>query len=383
MPTGSYPNRKHSALGHRISRGWKNENEWDTFIEGKDKPFLLNPKKGFIVMANNPISTPYTKTPLSIHTPGTGRALRISKLLEELIEKKSGEIEYSDMIDILSDNKDLYAVYKLESMLKATKQFLRENPEFETESIKKWIDLFSNWDCVFDKDAQEPLYFTLWEYNFRVNFLSEQLDKDKPLKMKILSIAYFESVFLRIFHKLGEDSKDVNEYCTTYNGEKVNSCTESLVRALDEAINFLNTTHSGANVTWGDYHPMGYPNIPFTRTPLRKIFDRSVPVSGNANTVNVGAFRMFRYEEQRFTGLHSANLKIASEMYNNTVYYSLDTGVSENILSGHYFDMNERHLKNDLYPLIHAQHLEEHGMKKPDLSFNFVKETREQGKEDL
>jgi hypothetical protein len=120
-------------------------------------------------------------------------------------------------------------------------------------------------------------------------------------------------------------------------------------KALFETISYINQNYNGTTVTWGDIHPMYYPNIPFTRTPLRVIFDKEVPVPGNMNTVNVAAFLMSKFPEKgKFVATHSANLKIMSNM-NRTVLYSLDTGVSEYIFSGHYFDMNSRHLSNNLY----------------------------------
>jgi len=59
---GSYPKRRIGLFGNRISRGWVAENEWDGYLSSEEKPYLLNPEKGYIVTANNPITTPYTKT---------------------------------------------------------------------------------------------------------------------------------------------------------------------------------------------------------------------------------------------------------------------------------------------------------------------------------
>lgn len=84
-----------NQLGHRVSRGWVAENEWDDYIDGDDKPYLFNPKKGYIVMANNPISTMNTKSIISTYTLGTSRAYRITEMLEELIENKSKNLEIS------------------------------------------------------------------------------------------------------------------------------------------------------------------------------------------------------------------------------------------------------------------------------------------------
>lgn len=120
--------------------------------------------------------------------------------------------------------------------------------------------------------------------------------------------------------------------------------------------------HDVNKTTWGDLHRMKYPNIPFTRTFLKLFYDREVRASGNFNTVNVAGFKFSKFEaktgesvyealldpKREFAAGHSANLKIISPM-NGTIFYSIDTGVSESIFSENYFNMNERHLDNDLY----------------------------------
>jgi penicillin G amidase len=94
-PSGHHPIRVHPQLGNRISRGWMAENEWEGFYSYHDKPYLLNPKKGYIVAANNPLTSPNSKTKIAVFTVGKARANRISELIEDLIARKSGQIEYS------------------------------------------------------------------------------------------------------------------------------------------------------------------------------------------------------------------------------------------------------------------------------------------------
>ena len=43
----------------------------------------------------------------------------------------------------------------------------------------------------------------------------------------------------------------------------------------------------------------------------------------------------------------SANSKFIFD-HSSEIYFSIDTGQSENILSKHNFDLNERHINNDL-----------------------------------
>ena len=80
---------------------------------------------------------------------------------------------------------------------------------------------------------------------------------------------------------------------------------------------------------------------------LWHFFDWSTPASGSKNTINVAPQGYNFYEQTgRLDSRHSANYKMISEAEKG--WYSIDTGLSGSVFSDHYFDLNEKHLNQDL-----------------------------------
>ncbi|CAI2381259.1 unnamed protein product [Moneuplotes crassus] len=385
-PYGSYPKRTKDA-GHRISRGWINENEWDGDIKGEDKPYLWNPKKGYIVMANNPISTANTKSQISTYSLGTARALRITQLIEELIKTKSGKIGYDDMIEILKDIKDPYAEQKKKYLVKIARDYMK-NEGIKNGAEEEVMDKIEKWDSIFDEKLTEPVYFTLWEFFFRSSFMSKNFKDNKLVQMKIISNTYGESNFIHLYKNISANNSHFAQYCQTYASLPSSSCAENIYLALNQTLRYLIRFHS-MDATWGELHTMQYPNIPFTRTYLKPLYDREIPASGNSNTINVAGFKFSKFEgknnenpyslffdpKREFPATHSANLKLVVPM-DGTVFYSLDTGISESLMSGWYFNMNGPHRENKLFKTDFTKKLEGQG------DFKFIFGQAEQEKVD-
>ena len=104
---------------------------------------------------------------------------------------------------------------------------------------------------------------------------------------------------------------------------------------------------------WRYTHVNEYANKPWSMTKLKPLFHRETQVGGNQNTPQVSKYKMSRtLETNLFMGDHTPNYKMIVEFgaspSQDVNLMSIDTGMSENIFGGHYFDMNERHLKGDL-----------------------------------
>ena len=96
-----------------------------------------------------------------------------------------------------------------------------------------------------------------------------------------------------------------------------------------------------------------YPNQPWSLTPLKRIWHREVPTGGNTNTPGVSKIKMSRIEEDKIIkSTHTANYKQVIEFnedpQKDVNLMSIDTGMSGNIFSGHYFTMNKGHLQGEL-----------------------------------
>ena len=90
---------------------------------------MLNPDKGWIATNNNRFSSFNSKTMIGTTLPTTARAVRIHKLLNNLVQTKSGQVEYQDFKDIMQDEVDEYAIHKKKNMISIVKKKIISNPQ--------------------------------------------------------------------------------------------------------------------------------------------------------------------------------------------------------------------------------------------------------------
>lgn len=83
---GVYPKRKDLNLSARyVKRGDLKANDWEGVLPPGEQPHLINPEKGFIVCANNKITTDNAVNELGVGMSGTTRADRIAQVIEQKI----------------------------------------------------------------------------------------------------------------------------------------------------------------------------------------------------------------------------------------------------------------------------------------------------------
>jgi penicillin amidase len=102
-----YPKRKYN-VGHGVypKKGWLKENQWEGWIPTTENPRLVNPAKGFIVSANNFVSTMNQSYGVSHQFSFQTRFVRITELLQEKIRLK-GKVDLQDMANIFVDTLDV------------------------------------------------------------------------------------------------------------------------------------------------------------------------------------------------------------------------------------------------------------------------------------
>ncbi|CAI2384072.1 unnamed protein product [Moneuplotes crassus] len=368
VPIGSFPKRNYKNQGATISQGWTGENDWIGYLSPEEKPYLINPPRGFIVAANNGVTSLNTEHPLAGYVPGNPRASRINDLLTKLIQEKTGKIEYKDMINILEDTLDNAVKHKKVELIQAVHNHFKVHTHLNVLRTQQVLSQLAKWDGSFDADLEAPTYFSMWEYYLISNILSDQF-KDQDLKMELLSHPFTEKFLLRFYRGVNREDNYKPEYCTSFDNQmiekfrkidgkdttEVDSCAELVTLALEKAINYLDKEKEKRSIKWGDFHPYFYVSLPFSMTPLASWFERYTPGGGNINTIK---YSLSRYElfDGTLKSISSANYKVIIE-FGGDYHYSIDTGFSENPLSSQYFDWNPRHMKSDLATLVKGEEL--------------------------
>jgi len=160
--------------------------------------------------------------------------------------------------------------------------------------------------------------------------------------------------FARFFHDLAKNPKieRYNRLCRhgypEFEGGEMD-CAYAIAKSMLETKQYLDKNFGKMKLNewqWGKHFTLEFPNQPWSSTPLKPIFHRSVPSGGNENTVNVAETHLYEaYPKMRWFGRSAPNYKqIVSLMTPSSGFYSIDTGNNGNLLAGHYFDRNEAHL---------------------------------------
>ena len=113
--------------------------------------------------------------------------------------------------------------------------------------------------------------------------------------------------------------------------------------------------------TWSNAHTNAYPHLPFSMVPvLRHFFHREVPAGGNYHTAAVSRYVLADLEKyKKFKGLYTANYKQVidlgerGQLNSGQTLMTIDTGMSGNLFTPHYFSMNDDHVKGNLYKMSH------------------------------
>jgi penicillin amidase len=80
--TGKLPKLKHIRQGAIVKDGTDPEFDWRGYWDFEDVPHIINPKKGYIVAANNKAATDNIRSRVSLNQWTTSRAKRIDDLIK-------------------------------------------------------------------------------------------------------------------------------------------------------------------------------------------------------------------------------------------------------------------------------------------------------------
>lgn len=239
----------------------------------------------------------------------------------------------------------------------------------ERVDVEKVTALLQGWDGNFDEESIAGTVF--WQAHLRFYlslFHQYEADEDERLAMTD-GYAFFDfwQRMLADVTKNGAASK-YQKLCRGadpgYQGE--NHCEYNVGRSLSQAIQFLrkNISEDPQKWKWINVHTQEYTNLPWSRTPLRFLFHKSVPVAGNTNTPNVAKTGFVANKgKTTVASTHAANYKqiitLTQDARKDVNLYSIDTGVGAHPLRGNYFDMNRNHLDGKLYKMRIGKQVEE------------------------
>ncbi len=345
--TGKQPIRT-VGTGTGLLPGWMPEYRWQGFIPFEDLPASLNPEKGYIVTANQPIVDDFYPYVFSDHFAFGYRAKRIVQLVEEGLggmtvdDNKKIQFDHFSIaaMDIISRIQIQYfeAIYDdLEKIpedetLKEKKE--REKTREETlVMINEAYKSLKNWDGVQLRDSSEAAVFAyffkeLYEQTYRDQFAREEWPPRSVGRFK-------NSLIYLLDHPDHPLWDDITTPDTAEGAEEI--IGRAFVRAVKEGREELGDDL--AKWRWGDIHTADFRNKTLGESGIKaveNIFNSGpVPVDGGGNTVSVTGWNT----KDSFKVNHIASQRAVYDMsdFSNSIMIHT-TGQSGHPASRHYDD---------------------------------------------
>lgn len=348
QPIGNFAVKNYK---NRLCRGYSAQDDIGKFLKRIDLPYIKNPKKGFIVSANNRFAN-FNYTYQLNGWFFTTRAHRIRQLIEEKI-KNLEKFDIKDNIRIVQDQKDVIAEVILPKILDIYERNLKKNSNqnANNNNISKYFTLLRNWDYVLSKNSTAATIYSILEYNLGRKLLGNKLPDQQY--DAILNIHHYWNFISGIILKIHTEEEVELSQCANLGRSK--NCEKyiySLFNNLDDYLADFKDSQNNVK-SWGQVFSNHFAHTPFDTNPyLNKMFSRTIPSGGNRNTVNV-AVNKFNNEMNKFVSSHSANTKFICDLSQPTRPYIIgNIGNSGNLLSKYYDNFLEKNEKGELIQLI-------------------------------
>ncbi len=363
LPLGKFTVKSYK---NRFCRGYSSKDDVGKFLKRTELPLIKNPKKGYIITANNRfVNFNYTYSLTGNHNHV--RAFRIRELIENKIANLE-KFDIKDNVNIIQDRKDALAAIVLPQILDIYERNIKKSYYNKKENIQKYYDLLRKWDFVLSKNSTEATIYSVLEYNIGKNLLTNKLPAEQANGM--LNILTYWNFISGIIQKIHSEEEVEMSQCASSTGSK--NCEKYLFSVFNNLDVYLEDFKDSKNniKQWGDILYNFYPHKPYFPY-VNVLFSRKISTGGNRNTVNM-AKGSFNYNENSpFNSINSANYKMVCDMNEPTTpYLILNTGNSGNLLSKFYDNFI---IKNENGELIKFENFDLDKVESADMNTLFLK----------
>jgi len=325
--------------------GWTGEYDWIGYLPGHEKPFLLNPAKGFIATANSRVvdnNYPYYIS--NDYMPG----YRLERIQEVLAQNP--KISKDDFRILQGDVKSLEAARFIKAL---------QNIEGQSPQAKDLLRRLRSWDQTLGPDSPGGAIYSVLFYRLMENTFQDELGDLKahflgaaltPLHPINTFATHSRVILLNMIsdpYSLWFDDK------TTPEIENLNHILE---RSLNETDSFLKQTmgQDPAGWRWGRIHRIEFHHPLGQVKPLNKIFNIGpFEIGGHFSTVRQSTLMPgmdFNYAGWTVSNRHIYDLQDWDQSLGSIV-----PGQSGVFGSPHYGDQVEIWLKVGHHPLYFSR----------------------------
>ncbi|WP_181273382.1 penicillin acylase family protein [Brevibacterium oceani] len=262
--------RRGDTDGTLPRRGWKSAEDWQGWIDFDDLPSLYNPKRGWIVTANNPVTAPGEADELTKDYDYGDRARRITKRINDAVAENR-KLTAADMSVIQDDDLNPFAAKLVPAAVKIHSH--------GDEDILRAKKLLKGWNGHDAASSAGAAYFNVLTKNLLDQTITQKLPKG-------VAPAGGSRWYLVLSNLLDDPDS------SWWKSEGVDSQDDALRKAMKDAWTETEDLLGPEPVTWrwGILHRLTIRNASLGEsgiTPVEKLFNRGpYEVSGGSGVVH-------------------------------------------------------------------------------------------------
>ena len=312
--------------------GWTDEYEWKGYIPFDDLPHVLNPKKGYIVTANNAVVGPGYKYLLTKDWDYGYRAKRIVEMIESQ-DKISREYVQKMQMDVRNESAGEIIPYL-------------EKLSFDDPVLEKAKERLSSWDLRETADSPEAALYEVFWWRLVSNTFRDELPK--------AMWPYGGDEMMAAARELVKEPE--NSWWDDVDTNPVETRDDILRKSFKEAYKWCQKKmgKSMDKWKWGKIHTATFRNQTLGKSgiaPIEAIFNRGpVPVGGSTALVDATSYDMV---ENSFKVVWIPSMRMIvdlSNLSNSLLVHT--TGESGHPYNKHYNDMIPLWQKGKNEPLL-------------------------------
>lgn len=316
FPCGKIPIRK-KGNGNIPLEVSSTSDCWQGFFNEQEKPFLLNPEKGYIVTANNPV-LPENQLPLFSKT--WDPYFRADRIDELLAAKKVLSIE---------DNRNI----QTDSFLKSAEFLIKRIKNFKFDSKKTGfvLDRLKNWNYRADIGIN-PILFYRFEYHLNRRMFEDHIENPD------LRILVSSSWIYRIlgYPESGMNARELDFWADDIRTPKKENFRNMVERSLVDTFDELGNQPEENTSTWQHRHTLTYRHPLGSISVLKLLLNRGPYfMPGGSGCILTASFR----RNKSFDIIHLSAFRMIVDFsdFSNSLFIN-SSGQSGHFLSPHYDD---------------------------------------------
>ena len=205
---------------------------------------------------------------------------------------------------------------------------------------KKSIDLLAEWNGEMSIYLPQPLIFYSWATQFQKLVLQDEIEQN---------INWFKSINSDFLEKVLRNVDGASEWCDIKQTEKVETCEDISLSALDNALVMISNKYGNdpEKWLWGNFHKAYFIDNVIGKYPLISYLTNLVfEVPGGDNTLSMN--RTINTLNYQFNVNYGSTLRVIIDFSDeNNSFFSIPTGQSGHFLSRNYDDFIEHWQRNE------------------------------------